>query len=162
MNFLGSFEQRRGGEQRGHLRLLRGGQRPDRDSSREHDRVELAVPGPHPARSAKERAAAQASSRILVAGADPQQRAAVLRELSEALPEDTQFGEAGAAWEVLEQASSSGVVMLAGDLAEVTAESLMNVLGHRHPRLPVVALGVLTNNGPAHGGHSSRAASATG
>lgn len=162
MNFLGTFEQRRGGEQRGHLRLLRGGHRPDRDSAREHDRVETAVPEPHPARSATERAAAQDRSRILVAAADPQQRAAVLRELSEALPEDTKFGEAGAAWEVLEQASSSGVVMLAGDLAEVTAESLMNVLGHRHPSLPVVALGVLTSNEPAHEGRSSRAASAAG
>ena len=101
-------------------------------------------------------------SRILVAGADPDQRAAVLRDLSEALPNDTEFGEAGAAWEVLEQAPSSGVVMLAGDLDEVTAESLMHGLGHRHPSLPVVALGLLADGGPAHGGHSPRAASAAG
>ena len=86
----------------------------------------------------------------------------MLRDLSEALPDDTQFGEAGAAWEVLEQAPSSGVVMLAGDLAEVTAESLMHVLGHRHPSLPVVALGLLADGGSAPGGHSPRAASAAG
>jgi hypothetical protein len=81
------------------------------------------------------------SPRILVAGADPRERAAVLRDLSEALPPDTQFGEAGEVTELLEQAPSSGVVMLAGDLEEVSAESLMRLLGHRHPSLPVVALG---------------------
>jgi hypothetical protein len=157
MNFLGTFEQRRSGEQRGHLRLLRGGHRPSQDG---YHAGAAASQGRR--RSAAERAAAQARSRILVAGADPQRRAAVLRELSEALPEDTQFGEAGAAWEVLEQASSSGVVMLAGDLDEVTAESLMHVLGHRHPSLPVVALGVLAGSEPASDARSPRAASATG
>jgi hypothetical protein len=81
-------------------------------------------------------------SRILVAGADPRARAAVLRDLSETLPPDTQFGEAGAVAEVLEQAPTTGVVMLAGDLQEVSAESLMRLLGERHPSLPVVALGV--------------------
>ncbi len=80
-------------------------------------------------------------SRILVAGADAQQRAAVLHDLSESLPASTQLGEAGAVWEVLEQAPSSSVVMLAGDLGEISAESLMEVLGRRHPKLPVVALG---------------------
>jgi hypothetical protein len=86
-------------------------------------------------------------SRILVAGADPQQRAAVLHDLSEALPPDTQLGEAGAMWEVLEQAPSSTVVMLAGDLEEVSAESLMHMLGSRHPSLPVVALGLTAHRG---------------
>jgi hypothetical protein len=81
-------------------------------------------------------------SRILVAGADPEQRAAVLQDLSESLPADTQLGEAGAVSEVLEQAPSSSVVMLAGDLGEVSAESLMHMLGSRHPSLPVVALGL--------------------
>jgi hypothetical protein len=102
---------------------------------------------PHPERS-----------RILVAGADPERRATVLRDLSEALPAETQFGEAGAAWEVLEQAPSSGVVMLAGDLDEVTAESLMNVLGHRYPSLPVVALGLLAGSSSASGAPGAHAA----
>jgi len=81
-------------------------------------------------------------SRILVAGADPKQRAAVLHDLNEALPADTQIGEAGAVSEVLAQAPSSSVVMLAGDLGEVSAESLMQVLGNRYPCLPVIALGL--------------------
>jgi DNA-binding NtrC family response regulator len=88
--------------------------------------------------------------RILIAGTDPERRAAVLRNLSEELPADTQFGEAAAAAEVLEQAPSSGVVMLAGDLGEISAESLMSVLGDRHPSLPVVALSArATAAGPA-------------
>jgi hypothetical protein len=101
-------------------------------------------------------------SQILVAGADPARRAAVLADLAEALPADTQFGEAGAAWEVLEQAPASGVVMLAGDLDEVTAESLMNVLGHRHPSLPVVALGLFAASTPVPSSQFGQAASAAG
>jgi hypothetical protein len=85
---------------------------------------------------------AKKHSRILVAGADPAQRAAVLHDLSEALPEGAQLGEAGAVSEVLERAPASSVVMLAGDLGEVSAESLMHMLGRRHPSLPVVALSV--------------------
>jgi hypothetical protein len=85
---------------------------------------------------------AERRSCILIAGADPVQRAAVLHDLSEALPADTLIGEACAASEVLEQAPSSSVVMLAGDLGEVSAESLMHELGSRHPSLPVIALGL--------------------
>jgi hypothetical protein len=83
--------------------------------------------------------------RILVAGADPGKRAAVVRDLRETLPPDTRLGEAGAVWEVLEQAPSCGVVMLADDLGDVSARSLMRLLGQRHPRLPVVALGACPN-----------------
>jgi hypothetical protein len=90
---------------------------------------------------------AERHSRILVAGADPEQRAAVLHDLSEALPSDTQLGEATAVSEVLAQAPSSSVVMLAGDLGEVSAESLMHMLGSRHPSLPVVALGLPASRG---------------
>jgi hypothetical protein len=93
--------------------------------------------------------------RILIAGTDPERRAAVLRGLSEELPADTQFGEATAAAEVLEQAPSSGVVMLAGDLGEMSAESLMHVLGDRHPSLPVVALRVRATGSPARTAVSS-------
>ncbi len=80
-------------------------------------------------------------SRILVAGDDPAQRAAVLHDLSESLPAGAQLGEAGAMSEVLERAASSSVVMLAGDIGGVSAESAMQLLGHHHPDLPVVALG---------------------
>lgn len=116
MSFQPTSERRKRGASRTHLRLLRP--------------------------SASEGTRSPERSRILVAGADSERRATVLRDLSEALPQETQFGEAKAAWEVLEQAPSSGVVMLAGDLDEVTAESLMHVLGHRYPSLPVVALGL--------------------
>ena len=74
---------------------------------------------------------AKKHSRILVAGADPAQRAAVLHDLSESLPEGAQLGEAGAVSEVLERAPASSVVMFAGDLDEVSAESLM-----QHARQP--------------------------
>jgi hypothetical protein len=83
----------------------------------------------------------RARSRILVAGADRARRAALLHDLSQALPADTVIGEAGAASEVLEQAPCSSVVMLAGDFGEVSAETLMHELGTRHPSLPVIALG---------------------
>jgi hypothetical protein len=159
MSFLGASAHRTA-LQRPPLRLLRGGPRPLREPAPSGAGEWTGVARPdgfsQPERSRTER------SRILVAGADPEQRAAVLRDLSEALPADTQFGEAGAAWEVLEQAPSSGVVMLAGDLNEVTAESLMHVLGHRHPSLPVVALGVLADRRPAGSSQSPRAVSAAG
>jgi hypothetical protein len=162
MSLLGMTETRRHGAQRPPLRLLRGGSRafPARELPRPEIPVAAGpgVVGPVAARPP----ATPEHSRILVAGADADRRAAVLRDLSEALPDDTQFGEAGAAWEVLEQAPSSGVVMLAGDLDEVTAESLMHVLGHRHPSLPVVALGVLAAGGHSGGGLAPRAASARG
>jgi hypothetical protein len=170
MNFLGTSDHRRAGARRTHLRMLRGGSRTDREAF--GPQPESAAE-PRPAgkaaaerRPADERTtarrAAQERSRILVAGADPERRAAVLADLAEALPADTQFGEAGAAWEVLEQAPSSGVVMLAGDLDEVTAESLMHVLGHRHPSLPVVALGLFADSESARAGRLGRAASAAG
>jgi CBS domain-containing protein len=79
-------------------------------------------------------------SRILLVGADPDRRATLRKELTSTLPPDTLFEEAGEIWEVLEHAPSSGVVMLTGDLQDVSAESLMHLLGNRHPRLPVVAL----------------------
>jgi hypothetical protein len=153
---------------RPYLRLLRGphGERPvgaareSREVRREQPQPLDATPQPLDATPQPLDATPQAPSRsrILVAGADPQLRATVLRDLSESLPAETQFGEAGAAWEVLEQAPSSGVVMLAGDLDEVTAESLMHVLGHRYPSLPVVALGLTGDGHPSGGGARVRAA----
>jgi hypothetical protein len=121
------------------LRLLRGGLRTG--AAQETEAPET---GAQPA--------GDSEARILVAGADAERRATVLRDLSEALPEETEFSEAGAAWEVLEQAPSSGVVMLAGDLDEATAESLMHVLGHRHPSLPVIALGLAAAGGQQRAG----------
>ncbi len=163
MNFLGTSDHRRAGAHRSHLRILRGGDRPEREASVPERATKANGPEPRPAdeRSVPAPQTPPERSRILIAGADPERRAAVLADLTEALPADTKFGEAGAAWEVLDQAPSSGVVMLAGDLHEVTAESLMHVLGHRHPSLPVVALGLFTE-GAARGGRLGQAASAAG
>jgi hypothetical protein len=172
MSFLGTSEHRHAGAHRPQLRMLRGGSRPERATPvpehapvREPEHAPVREPEHAPVREPSAPAPASTPperSRILVAGADPARRAAVLADLVAALPADTQFGEAGAAWEVLEQAPSSGVVMLAGDLDEVTAESLMNVLGHRHPSLPVVALGLCAERAPSRGGRFGRAASAAG
>jgi hypothetical protein len=78
---------------------------------------------------------------ILVAGADATQRAALLQELAKTLSAGTLFAEAGAISEVLEHAPTSRIVMLTGDLKDASVESLMRLLVHRHPRLPVVTLG---------------------
>jgi hypothetical protein len=158
MNFLGTSDHRRAGAHRSHLRMLRGGARVESEAS---DPTVLPPAGETPAPSAPPKTSPE-RSRILIAGADPERRAAVLADLTEALPADTQFGEARAAWEVLDQAPSSGVVMLAGDLDEVTAESLMHVLGHRHPSLPVVALGLFAEGSSARSGELGRAASVAG
>jgi hypothetical protein len=77
---------------------------------------------------------------ILVAGSDPQRRSTLLRELSERLPKGTRFEEAAATWEMLERAPSSRIVMLAGELDGSSPESVMHLLGNRHPLLPVLAL----------------------
>jgi hypothetical protein len=98
--------------------------------------------------AADDRCARRERPRILVAGADPGKRAAVVRDLRETLPADTRLGEAGAVWEVLEQAPTCGVVMLADDLGDVSAQSLMRVLGQRYPSLPVVALGAAPGTTP--------------
>jgi hypothetical protein len=133
MTSVTSPKDRQGAVQRQHLRLLRGARQASEQLRGQHR--------PAPPKCQR--------TRILVAGADPEQRAAVLRDLSKELPADTQFGEAGAVSEVLALASSSGVVMLAGDLDEVSAHSLMQVLGDRHPSLPVVALGISAGADPA-------------
>lgn len=78
---------------------------------------------------------------ILVAASDETRRSKLLRELSQRLPEGTRFTEAAATWEVLEQAPRSRMVMLAGELEGSSAESVIHLLGNRHPQLPVLALG---------------------
>jgi hypothetical protein len=130
MSLLTSSKDGSGRVRHPQLRLLRGargdlpeGQHDAEQSARPSLRV---IPTP---------------SRILVAGSDAAQRAAVLRDLTETLPADTPFEEADGVSEVLEQAPSSGVVMLAGDLDDASVESVMHLLGTRHPKLPVIALG---------------------
>jgi DNA-binding NtrC family response regulator len=82
-------------------------------------------------------------SRVLVAGRDATQRAAVLDQLTQTMPPSTVFEEAGAFCQVLERAPASRIVVLSGELDDVPAESLMQKLAHRHPGLPVVSLAAL-------------------
>ena len=77
---------------------------------------------------------------ILVAGADPGQRAAVLHELAHTLPEGTCFEEASAFWEVLARSHECRMVVFSGDLEDGAAEEFMHTLGQRHPELPAVSL----------------------
>ena len=80
------------------------------------------------------------SPRILIVAAGARRRARVHRELAAALAPETVFAQAGNVWEVLAQAPLSGVVMLAQDLPDVSTRTLMELLGRRHPWLPVVVL----------------------
>jgi hypothetical protein len=77
---------------------------------------------------------------VLVAGADSCARSRMLAQLRGVLPDGTQFVEAGETWEVVARASDSRMVVLTGDLGDLTAPGLMRVLSRRHPLLPVVAL----------------------
>ncbi|HEY7933765.1 MAG TPA: hypothetical protein VID48_08070 [Solirubrobacteraceae bacterium] len=77
---------------------------------------------------------------VLLAGADVTLRTALRRELSLTLSPGTVFIEANEAWEVLQQAPASRIVMLTGDLREVSAESITRLLGRHYPSLPVLTL----------------------
>lgn len=79
-------------------------------------------------------------SPVLLASADAQQRALLRAELGAQLPSRTPFAEADDVSSVLERARFSRMVVLAGDLADADAESLMRLLGHRHPELPVISV----------------------
>ncbi|HEY7829018.1 MAG TPA: hypothetical protein VIC06_00440 [Solirubrobacteraceae bacterium] len=78
--------------------------------------------------------------RILIVASRAQERTLVRRELTDALAPDTAFAEAGNIWEVLQQAPQCGVVMLAAPLTDVSARTLTELLGRRHPWLPIVVL----------------------
>ena len=77
---------------------------------------------------------------VLLAGGDANARAAVLRDLTRTMPASTVFEQAGAIWEVLVRAPECSMVILSGELDQLPPESLMQMLAHRHPSLPVVSL----------------------
>lgn len=77
---------------------------------------------------------------MLIAGGDADRRVAVAGELRDQLSAETSFAEATALWEVLNTAATSSLVVLAGDLDDVPAKSLMHMIGHRYPDLPVISL----------------------
>ena len=79
-------------------------------------------------------------SQVLVAGSSAERRAELIEELAESLPRDTPVCEAEEVWEILEQAPHSHLIVLAEDPGARTADPLVHLLAHRHPRLPIVAV----------------------
>jgi hypothetical protein len=75
---------------------------------------------------------------LLVAGANFTRRRALLDDLLDTMPEGTSFEEASTLAEVLERAPTSRIVVLSGGLEDASAQSLMRVLGQRHPTLPII------------------------
>lgn len=80
----------------------------------------------------------QATKPVLLAGGGREARDAIRRDLARTMSTATEFEQAGALWEVLARASESSMVVLGGELDDVPAESVMQMLAHRHPTLPVV------------------------
>jgi hypothetical protein len=78
---------------------------------------------------------------VLVAGGASSARARMLGELRNLLPESTRYMEARETWEVLARAPSSRMVVLTDDLGDVSTESIVRLLGRRHPTLPVLTVG---------------------
>jgi hypothetical protein len=125
------------------LRLLQGQRTLHPEPLRRHDTLPPAlqvIDGP---------------ARVLLAGSDAGQRAALLDELAQTLSPGTVFAEADAVCDVLEQAPNSRMAFITGDLDGTPAESLMHVLAHRHPELPVLIVdGPVSNaNGPLAARH---------
>jgi hypothetical protein len=77
---------------------------------------------------------------VLVAGSDATRRDAMIDELAHTMGRGTRFAHAAASWEVLALAGSSRMVILSGALEDVESASLMRMLSHRYPALPVVSL----------------------
>jgi hypothetical protein len=70
-------------------------------------------------------------------------RTALLDELTRSLSASTVFEQAEVVGEVLEHAPGSRMVFITGDLDDAPAESLMRMLAHRHPELPVLIVNSL-------------------
>jgi hypothetical protein len=77
---------------------------------------------------------------VLVAGGSVDTRAVLLADLAESMPPGTVFEQAGAIWEVLVRAPDCSLVILTGELEEIDGQSLMGMLVHRSPQVPVVCL----------------------
>lgn len=79
-------------------------------------------------------------SPVLVAGLNRAARAEVLHSLAATMPKRTLFQEVETFWEVLVRAPATRMVVLSGELDGIPTESLLHMLGHRHPELPVISL----------------------
>jgi CheY-like chemotaxis protein len=89
---------------------------------------------------------------VLVVGAEPGARTRMLAELHDVLPTCTRFLEAERTWEVLARAAASQMVVIIGDLSEMSGRSLVRLLARRQPTLPVLAIGATAQ---AHAGTAS-------
>jgi hypothetical protein len=87
------------------------------------------------------------TAHVLIAGANAAARTHMLEELADLLPAETRFAHASETWEVIAASSTSSMVVLAGDLGDVSGESMMRLLGRRYPTLPVLAVAEKT---PTH------------
>ncbi len=63
------------------------------------------------------------------------------------------FEQAGAVCDVLEHAPGSRMAFITGDLDDAPAESLMQMLAHRHPELPVLIVDGRDTDDGGHFGH---------
>jgi hypothetical protein len=77
---------------------------------------------------------------VLLAGGDRAARDAVQRDLARTMPSSTAFEQAGAIWEVLVRAPEASMVIVSGELDDIPAESLLQMLMHKNPEVPVVCL----------------------
>jgi hypothetical protein len=75
---------------------------------------------------------------VLLAGANARERAALRAEFGAMLPRRTEWVEADDVAGVLERAAYSRMVILAGDLDDADMESLVRLLGRRHPELALI------------------------
>lgn len=111
------------------LRLLpKEGSPAERGDDRDGSQLRL-VGGPAPAEKP-----------VLLAGGDATARGALQRDLATTMPSSTTFKQAGAIWEMLVRAPEASMVVLSGELEDMPAATLMQMLAHRHPDLPVVSL----------------------
>jgi hypothetical protein len=77
---------------------------------------------------------------VLLAGADASARASLRAEFGATLPSRTKWVEAYDVAGVLELAAYSRMAILAGDLDDADADSLISLLGRRHPELTVICV----------------------
>jgi hypothetical protein len=75
---------------------------------------------------------------MLLAGADARCRAILRAEFGATLPPRTRWVEADDIAQTLQRAAHSRMVILAGDLDDADADSLVHMLSRRHPELPVI------------------------
>jgi hypothetical protein len=114
-------------EARSHLRLVAGASQLEEQSREHYEDLSLDAPG-------------QPLAHVLVVGDECCGRSQIVAELRDLLPAGTPFVEAHETWEVLVRVEGSRMVVLTGDLGDVSAASLVRLLSRRHPQLPLVSV----------------------